>query len=40
MRATKRSYKINLIKKKVMIDGISYTLKISSKMYKKLRMHF
>lgn len=35
MRATKRQFKINLIKKRVVIDGVSQTVKISSRLYKK-----
>jgi large subunit ribosomal protein L28 len=35
MRATRRQFKVNLIKKRVLIDGIPVTIKISSKMYKK-----
>ncbi|MDP2670242.1 MAG: 50S ribosomal protein L28 [bacterium] len=40
MRATKRKFKINLIKKKVLIDGVPMTVRVSSKMYKKYRMYF
>jgi large subunit ribosomal protein L28 len=35
MRATKRQFKANLIKKVVMIDGMLQTVKISSRLYKK-----
>jgi large subunit ribosomal protein L28 len=35
MRQTKRTFKVNLIKKKVIVDGLPVTIKISSKMYKK-----
>ena len=40
MRATKRQYKVNLIKKRVIVDGVPVTLKISAKMYKKYRKMF
>ena len=40
MRATKRKFKVNLIKKNVMVDGIPMTIKVSSKMYKKYRLYF
>lgn len=40
MRATKRKYKVNLIKKRVIVDGVPVTLKISAKMYKKYRHMF
>ena len=40
MRQTKRTFKVNLIKKKVMVDGLPVTIKISSKMYKKYRSFF
>ncbi|USN55668.1 MAG: 50S ribosomal protein L28 [Candidatus Peribacteria bacterium] len=40
MRATKRKYKVNLIKKKVLVDGVPVTLRISAKMYKKYREMF
>lgn len=40
MRATKRKFKVNLIKKRIMIDGVPVTLKISSKYYKKYRHLF
>ncbi len=40
MQATKRTFKPNLIKKRVMIDGMPVTIKISSKMYKKYRKMF
>jgi len=39
-RATKRTYKVNLIKKKVVIDGVPLTIKISSRYYKKYRHLF
>ncbi|MFZ2151095.1 MAG: 50S ribosomal protein L28 [Candidatus Absconditicoccaceae bacterium] len=38
MRATKRTFKPNLINKKVTFeDGTKATIKISSKIYKKLK---
>ena len=38
MRSTKRSFKVNLIKKKVkMEDGSIINLKVCSKIYKKLK---
>ena len=38
MRATKRSFKVNLIEKKIaMEDGSKIKVKISSKVYKKLK---
>ena len=38
MRATKRSFKINLVEKKVkMEDGSRLKIKVSSKIYKKLK---
>ncbi|MCX6823501.1 MAG: 50S ribosomal protein L28 [candidate division SR1 bacterium] len=38
MRATKRSFKVNLINKKVKLeDGSQLKLKVSSKIYKKLK---
>ena len=38
MRATKRTFKVNLIEKKVKLeDGSQLKLKICSKIYKKLR---
>lgn len=38
MRATKRSFKVNLINKKVkMEDGSQLKVKVSSKVYKKLK---
>lgn len=38
MRATKRTFKPNLIKKKVTFeDGTKSIIKISSKIYKKLK---
>ena len=38
MRATRRTFKVNLIKKKVDIgDGVFVTMKISSRMYKKYK---
>lgn len=40
MRQTKRTFKVNLIKKKVVIDGMPVTIRISSKMYKKYRAYF
>lgn len=40
MRQTKRKFKINLIKKTVMMDWLPVTIKISSKMYKKYRDQF
>ena len=39
-RATKRNYKVNLIKKKVMIDGMPLTVKISARYYKKFKHLF
>ena len=39
-RATKRTFKVNLIKKKMMIDGIPFTVKVSSRYYKKYRNLF
>lgn len=35
MRATKRKYKVNLIKKRIVVDGIPMTVKIAANMYKK-----
>ena len=40
MRATKRTYKVNLIKKKMLIDGIPFTVKVSAKYYKKYKNMF
>lgn len=40
MRATKRRFKVNLIKKKMMIDGMPFTVKVSSRYYKKYRNLF
>ncbi|MEI6673330.1 MAG: L28 family ribosomal protein [bacterium] len=38
MRATKRSFKVNLINKKVKLeDGSVLKIKVSSKIYKKLK---
>ncbi len=38
MRATKRTFKPNLLKKKVMLeDGSTITVKISAKAYKKMK---
>lgn len=38
MRSHKRSFKVNLIKKKVKLeDGSTLTLKVSSTIYKKLK---
>lgn len=38
MRATKRTFKINLIEKKVTLeDGSKLKLRVSSKIYKKLK---
>jgi ribosomal protein L28 len=38
MRATKRSFKVNLINKKVKLeDGSQLKIKVSSKIYKKLK---
>ena len=38
MRATKRTFKVNLIEKKVkMEDGSTLKIKVSSKIYKKLK---
>jgi len=39
-RATKRTFKVNLIKKKMMIDGIPVTIRVSAKYYKKYRAMF
>jgi large subunit ribosomal protein L28 len=35
MRATRRNYKVNLIKKRIVVDGIPMTVKIAANMYKK-----
>ena len=40
MRATKRTFKPNLIKKKVVIDWIPVTIKISARYYKKYKHFF
>lgn len=40
MRATRRTFKVNLIKKKIVVDGMPMTVRVSSKMYKKYRMYF
>lgn len=40
MRATKRKYKVNLIKKRVMIDWIPLTIKVSARYYRKFRHLF
>ncbi len=41
MKATKRKFKTNLLTKKVMLeDGSWVKVKISAKMYKKLRASF
>ena len=41
MRATKRKFKANILTKKVMLeDGSWVKVKISAKMYKKLRASF
>ena len=40
MRATKRNFKVNLIKKKMMIDGVPFTVKVSAKYYKKYKNMF
>lgn len=40
MRATKRRFKVNLIKKKMVIDGVPVTVKISANYYKKYRNLF
>jgi len=38
MRATKRSFKVNLINKKIKLeDGSQINVKVSSKVYKKLK---
>lgn len=38
MRATKRTFKVNLINKKVKLeDGSQLKVKVSSKVYKKLK---
>jgi large subunit ribosomal protein L28 len=38
MRATKRTFKVNLINKKVKLeDGSQIKVKVSSKVYKKLK---
>lgn len=38
MRSTKRTFKVNLIEKKVkMEDGSQVKIKVSSKIYKKLK---
>lgn len=38
MRSTKRSFKVNLINKKVKLeDGSQLKIKVSSKIYKKLK---
>ena len=38
MRATKRTFKINLIEKKVKLeDGSQLKIRVSSKIYKKLK---
>lgn len=40
MRATKRRYKVNLIKKKMVIDGFPITVKIAANYYKKYKNMF
>lgn len=40
MRATKRKYKVNLIKKKMIIDGFPITVKIAANYYKKYKNMF
>lgn len=40
MRATKRKYKVNLIKKKIVIDGFPITVKIAANYYKKYKNMF
>jgi large subunit ribosomal protein L28 len=40
MRATKRRYKVNLIKKKIVIDGFPITVKIAANYYKKYKNMF
>lgn len=40
MRATKRTYKVNLIKKKMVIDGFPITVKIAANYYKKYKNMF
>lgn len=40
MRATKRKYKVNLIKKKMVIDGFPITVKIAANYYKKYKNMF
>lgn len=38
MRSTKRSFKVNLINKKIKLeDGSQINVKVSSKVYKKLK---
>ncbi len=38
MRSTKRTFKVNLIEKKVKLeDGSKLKIKVSSKIYKKLK---
>ena len=40
MRATKRKYKVNLIKKKMIIDGFPITVKVAANYYKKYKNMF
>lgn len=37
MRATKRSFKVNIQNKKISFGGLGLTMKVSTRMYKKLR---
>jgi large subunit ribosomal protein L28 len=37
MRATKRTYKVNIQNKKMSFGGLGLVLKISTRMYKKLK---